>query len=101
VIQDDSEVTDWALVLRTSTERRDWTLGMGLRFRERFYKLQETAPPTPETSGWTYRFGFWPDGEILRRLVDYEEDCAQRATERERSLGSKLQSWLSGKKSHE
>ncbi len=95
VIEDDSDATDWALVLATPGERTDWKQGMALRFRERFYKLEEIVPPTRRSGSWGYRFGFFPETEILRRPVDYEQDCAERAAERESSLPSKLQRWIS------
>jgi len=96
VIEDDSEATDWALVLATPVEKTGWKQGMALRFRERFYKLEEIVPPAGRAGTWRYRFSSFPESEILRRPVDYEQDCAERAAESGRSFSSKLRRWIPG-----
>jgi serine/threonine protein kinase len=98
VLEDDSESTDWALVLGCPSEKTGWETGLALRFQERFFRLGRIDPPSPETPGWTYRFEVWPESEILRQFVDYEKDSAERAAVRERSLSSRLQRWISGGK---
>ena len=51
----------------------------------------------PDAAGrWMYRFTFWPEGEVFRRLVDYDEDCRQRAVPAA-GLGAKLSDWLGRK----
>jgi serine/threonine protein kinase len=98
VIEDASGTTDWALVLASTAEKQGWTTGMALCFGGRHHKLVEILPPGEESPRWTYRFGFWPEGEVFRRLLDYEEDCAARAAAGQPST---LQRWLSGKKSRD
>ena len=45
---------------------------MALRFEGRTYRLVRVDPP-PRTKGrWTYRFAVWPEGELMRRIVDYD-----------------------------
>ena len=45
---------------------------------------------------WSYGFAPWPQGEVFRRLVDYEEDRAARAAvPRDASLGGRLKGLLS------
>jgi len=95
VIEDASGTTDWALVLASAAEKQGWSTGMALCFGGRYHKLVEILPPGDDSPRWTYRFGFWPEGEVFRRLVDYEEDCAARAAA---GRPSTLQRWLSGKK---
>jgi serine/threonine-protein kinase len=92
VVLDPAETTDWSLVLSSPREKTGWVAGMALRFEERYYRLLDTLPPGPHGSGgWTYRFGAWPDGEVFRRLVDYEQDLAARA---EKRLKARLSRWL-------
>lgn len=78
VVEDESETSDWALVLASHQEKTGWAAGMALRYGDRYYKLQEIVPASLDAGRWTYRFGFWPEGEVFRRLVDYAQDCAER-----------------------
>lgn len=75
VIEDDSDTNDWALTLVTSDERKNWTLDMALQFDGRFYKLADVRSTGPK---WFYRFHWWPDEQILRKVIDYEQDAAER-----------------------
>jgi serine/threonine protein kinase len=75
VIEDDSETNQFALTLVTSDERKNWTLDMALKFDERFYKLADVRSTG---SKWFYRFHWWPDEQILRKVIDYEQDAAER-----------------------
>lgn len=76
VIED--EARDWSLVLATAGERGHWTPGLALRFEERYHKLAAITPPPGPGARWTYRFTPWPEGEVFRRLLDYEEDSGER-----------------------
>jgi hypothetical protein len=63
-------------VLTSALEKTGWVDGMALRFEERYYRLVHVQAPAPGAARWTYRFRAWPEGEIFRRLVDYEQDLA-------------------------
>ena len=89
VVLDPGETTDWALVLSSPREKTGWVAGMALRFEERYYRLVELAAPAAHGERWTYRFAAWTEGEVFRRLVDYEQDRAERAQNRGR-----LSRWL-------
>jgi hypothetical protein len=71
---------------------------MALRFRDRYYRLDRVDPPAAAGGRWTYRFAFWPSEIVFRRLVDYEQDSAERRAQRSSTLGAKLSSWISGKR---
>jgi serine/threonine protein kinase len=90
VIEDDSEATTWALTLVTQTERPAWTVDMALQFEGRFYRLADVRAVG---KNWHYRFLHWPDEQILRKVVDYEQDVFER--EQNRGLMGKLKDWLS------
>jgi hypothetical protein len=94
VVVDDGEVTDWALVLSCVREKTGWGEGMALRFEERYYRLCEVRSPDAPSSAWEYRFAAWPAGEVFRRLVDYEQDCAARAEADAKRLGPRLSRWF-------
>jgi serine/threonine protein kinase len=97
VLHDESGQTDWALVLRTPREKTGWTPGLALAFAGRHFKLQGIDVPAARAGRWTYRFLAWPEGEIFRRLVDYDEDCAQRASAGPESLSDRLSRWMTPK----
>ena len=97
VLEDEGETTEWSLVLASPKEKRGWTEGMALRFEERYYRLRRIDPPAPG-SGWTYRFGAWPEEEVFRRLVDYDQDCAEREAAASQTLSAKLTKWIGGGK---
>ena len=90
VIEDDSESTPWALTLVTAEERTTWSVEMALQFEGRLYRLEDIRSAGPR---WFYRFSHWPDEQILRKIVDYEQDAAERT--QSRGLRAKLKGWLS------
>ena len=94
VLLDPAETTDWALVLTSAHEKTGWTDGMTLRFEERYYRLVRAQAPAAEGAPWTYRFVAWPEGEIFRRLVDYEQDLASRQEAASKTLTDRLSRWL-------
>jgi hypothetical protein len=94
VLFDPGETTDWALVLASALEKTGWMDGMALRFEERYYRLMHVQAPAPGEARWTYRFRAWPEGEIFRRLVDYEQDLAARAEADSKTLSGRLTRWL-------
>lgn len=90
VIEDDSESEAWALTLVTREERKGWTCGMALKFEERFYRLDDARG---DGTRWFYRFSYWPDEEILRKVVSYETDAYER-TLRRKGLADRFKRWL-------
>jgi hypothetical protein len=95
VLLDPGETTDWALVLTSAREKTGWAEGMALRFEERYYRLVDAKAPATAAAPWTYRFAYWPEGEVFRRLVDYEQDLAARAEAESKGLSGRLSRWLS------
>jgi serine/threonine protein kinase len=93
VIEDDSGSTSYALVLSSSVEKTGWALGMAFRMEERYYRLDAVQAASGDSRRWTYRFSTWPEGLVFRRLVDYDQDCAERSTTVS-GLGSKLARWM-------
>ena len=89
IIEDDSETSAWALTLMTADERKNWSLDMALQFEGRFYRLDDVRS---DGRKWFYRFSHWPDEMILRKIVDYVQDVAERT--QSRGLRGKLRDWL-------
>jgi len=94
VVLDPAETTDWALVLTSAHEKTGWAEGMTLRFEDRYYRLAGAQAPASEGARWMYRFVSWPEGEIFRRLVDYEQDLAARQEAASKRLTDRLSRWL-------
>jgi serine/threonine-protein kinase len=95
VIEDDSGATSFALVLSSPSEKTGWARGMAFRIEERYYRLDAVHAPAGDSRRWTYRFAAWPEGQVFRRLVDYDQDCAERNAPGG-GLGSKLARWMKG-----
>ncbi len=94
VVLDPGETTDWALVLTSAHEKTGWSEGMALRFEDRYYRMVDAHAPASSGAPWTYRFVAWPEGEVFRRLVDYDQDAAAREEAEAKRLSGRLSRWL-------
>ena len=72
MIEDESEASEWALVLSSAKMKDRWAIGRPLQFAGRFYRL-EGGEQDPATRRWIYRFTAWPEEEVLRGPLDYDE----------------------------
>ncbi len=97
IVLDDSESEEWALVLGTKREKREWEPGMAFRFQDRYYRLDQTVAE-PNGRGWVYRFSDWPEEEIFRGVVDYEQNAAQEASSEAGKLSTRLKGFFSREK---
>ena len=79
VLEDQGQSSEWALVLQAPQEKTGWDSGMALRFEERFFRLERIDRPAEKGGRFAYRFSAWPAEQIFRKLVDYEQDAAERA----------------------
>jgi hypothetical protein len=95
VIEDGGGNTAWALVLASAEEKRGWSPGMAFRMDDRYYRLERIQPPAGDARRWTYRFEAWPEGTVFRKLVDYDQDCAERSAGG-RGFGARLSRWMKG-----
>jgi len=72
VMVSETAVSEWALVLSSAGEKSGWTPNLALRFEGRTYRLVRVDTPPGGKGRWTYRFAPWPEGELMRRIVDYD-----------------------------
>ncbi len=79
VVLDTNEDAKFALILGTDKEKPYWTISMALRFSENFYKLQEILPAGVKGPRCYYHFSKWPEDEILRGLIDYDQHFSETA----------------------
>jgi|GEM_PF-1186592 len=93
LVEDDADVSGASLVLSAAREKTGWTPGMALVFEGRHHRLEEVLPAVAEGERWTYRFVPWPEEAVLRLVVDYEADAAERAA-RPPALGERLKGWF-------
>ena len=94
VIEDDAATGGWALELRSESEKTGWTPGTVLHFYDRYYKLAQVAAPDASESRWQYRFELLPQTVVIRKMIDYREDCLERGRARHASVWSKLSARL-------
>lgn len=92
LVEDDSGRSDWALVLTAKSQKREWTLGMALRYGDRYYRLDDLEVSAKQCE---YRFSLWPDEEILRKVVDYDEVIATDVEKEKSRLGSRFKKLFS------
>lgn len=90
VLEDETEIDEWALVLSSAEEKRGWKPGMALQFEDRFYRLEQMTTESKPEKRFVYRFCFWPSEEILRGFTDFEQHAAEEAVRREATLKSKF-----------
>lgn len=62
---------------------------------DRYHRLERIEPPEGAVTRRAYRFVAWPEGEVFRRLVDYDEDRTERAATRPQTLSSRRSRWVS------
>jgi serine/threonine protein kinase len=99
VVEDDADTGEWSLVLKSAREKAGWSAGMTLFYYDRYYKLHQIAAPSPGSSEWTYQLMLLPQTEVIRKYVDYREDCGQQRHVREkRSLLSAFTRFVSRRK---
>jgi serine/threonine protein kinase len=72
VMMAETAASEWALVLSSAGEKAGWTPNLALRFEDRTYRLVRVDPPPAPKGRWTYRFVPWPEGELMRRIVEYD-----------------------------
>ena len=77
MVQAEGASAEWALVLAAPSEKAGWTPSMALRFEDRIFRLVRADAPAARKGRWTYRFTIWPQGEVIRRLVDYDADIGE------------------------
>lgn len=77
VVLDTNEDAKFALILTSEYEKASWYVPMALRFSESFYRLEEILPPGKKGPRWHYQFSRWPEQEILRGLIDYDQHDAE------------------------
>ncbi len=80
VVVDTNEDAKFTLILVSDNEKSYWSVSMALRFSDKFYKLQEILPPGMKGPRWYYHFSQWPEKEILRGLIDYDQHLSETAT---------------------
>jgi serine/threonine protein kinase len=59
------------LSIYTRHERQDWCEGVALFYNNAFYELSETGQVPGSSHPYAYTFAPWPDGVVLRRIVNY------------------------------
>jgi serine/threonine protein kinase len=91
VVLDTNKDAKFPLILASDREK-NWDIAMPLRFSDNFYKLQEILPAGMKGPRWYYHFSKWPEEEILRGLVDYDqhsETSAEKPSFFKRLFGNK------------
>ncbi len=84
VVEDTNKDAKFPLILSSEKEKRNWNLSMPLRFSNNYYKLLEIVPAGMKGPRWYYHFSKWPEQDILRGLIDYDQHSETEEEEREK-----------------
>ena len=94
VLEDPSGSKGWVLSILAASERPTWTADVCLHFRDGFYRLLSRSAPSAARQTWEYRFEYWPESIVMRRIIDYETETALEAGRG--SMFSRARKWLGG-----
>lgn len=89
LIEEDGS-NEWDLIIASRTEK-DWSEGMTLSLKETLYRLEMRELDETLPAPWVYRFRFWQEAEVIRRLVVYDPDNRPEPDQPR----SRLRKWLS------
>jgi hypothetical protein len=89
LIEEDGDQS-WALVLASRTEK-DWTEGTALLMKGTYYRLELREVDEQLPGPWVYRFKDWREGEVIRKLVEYDPD---QQLEKKQPSQSFLKKWF-------
>lgn len=78
----------WALVLASRTEK-DWSDGQTVLMKGTYYRLELRELDERMPAPWVYRFSFWREGEVMRKLAEYDPDKSPE-TKKPSSIMSRL-----------
>lgn len=76
IVVGDEHPDGYVMSVVSAGEKSSWTAPMTLLFEGRYYRLGlvEIDPGPPER--WLYHFDHWPESEVFRKVVDYEQYAA-------------------------
>ena len=75
VVEDPGRRNGWELMITSDHEKIGWGPSMALYYKDSFYRNRSITPPSGEDPCWGYAFDLWPEGEVMRRVVDYEAEA--------------------------
>jgi serine/threonine protein kinase len=87
----ENSTEEWALVLASSEEKSHWPIGMTLLYAGSHYRLERVDYDTTFPGPYVYRFAFFPEAEVIRLFVDYDQTP-------EPEPRSRLSRWFRGTK---
>ncbi|MHB0971087.1 MAG: serine/threonine-protein kinase [Thermoanaerobaculia bacterium] len=81
IVHDDTTDEEWALIIAAAHEKTgEWSIGNTIQYGGTFYKLARVDVDETFPAPFVYRFAFWPESEVFRRVVDYEPEARTPAT---------------------
>ena len=66
---------EWDLVIASAKEK-PWSAGMTLLHSGSYFRLERIDFDETYPAPFVHRFTFWPENEVMRRVVDYDAEAA-------------------------
>lgn len=85
LIEDDSD-RSWEMVIASRSEKK-WPEGSTLVMDGTYYRLGQRDYDEEMPAPWIYRFSFWPESEVIRKLIEYDPDQPQETGRSDSLLG--------------
>jgi serine/threonine protein kinase len=93
IVIGDEQPEGFVMSIVSMEEKDSWTAPMTLLFEERYYRLGLVEIDSGPPERWLYHFDHWPESEVFRKVVDYEQHCAEMRS-RPKGLRDRLKKML-------
>jgi serine/threonine protein kinase len=93
IVIGDEQPEGFVMSIVSTEEKASWTAPMTLLFEERYYRLGLVEIDSGPPERWLYHFDHWPETEVFRKVVDYEQHCAEMRS-RPKGLRDRLKKML-------
>lgn len=91
IVDDEEIASDWALVL-ASKDDKSWPYGSTLLLDGTYYRLEMSEYEAAAVAPYLYKFRFWPEGEAIRKMLDFDPD---RPSEKKAGISASVRKWFS------
>jgi len=93
VVVGDEQPEGFVMTITSPAEKETWTAPMTLLFEGRYYRLGLAELDAGPPERWLYHFDNWPESEVFRKVVDYEQYSAEERS-KPKGLADRLKKFL-------
>jgi len=93
IVVGDEHPDGFVMSIISASEKESWTAPMTLLFEGRYYRLGLVEVDSGPPERWLYHFDQWPESEVFRKVVDYEQYSSEERA-KPKGLAGKLKKLL-------